>query len=93
MITETKGLEIRFKWVQGANSKTSNIFLKTRCHGLKKKKKGMSKMKLLMISPPEKFYHFIKLIYLFKLPLKLFYIKKKIKFNCIHYTRGKITRM
>lgn len=59
----------------------------------KKKKKGMSKMKLLMISPPEKFYHFIKLIYLFKLPLKLFYIKKKIKFNCIHYTRGKITRM
>lgn len=39
MITETKGLEIRFKWVQGANSKTSNIFLKARCHGLKKKKK------------------------------------------------------
>lgn len=39
MITETKGLEIRFKWVQGANSKTSNIFLKTRCLDLKKKKK------------------------------------------------------
>lgn len=91
MITETKGLEIRFKWVQGANSKTSNIFLKTRCHGLKKK---ISKLNLPMISPPEKFYHFIKLIYLFKLPLKLFYFKeKKIEFDCIHYTRGKITPM
>lgn len=30
-----------------------------------------------MISPPEIFYHFIKLTYLFKLPLKLFYFKRK----------------
>lgn len=37
MITETKGLEIKFEWVQGANSKTSNIFLKTRYYGFKKK--------------------------------------------------------
>lgn len=86
MITETKELEIRFKWVQGANSKTSNIFLKTRCHGLKKKN---SKMNLPMISPPEKFYHFIKLIYLFKLPLKLFYFKGGQKLSSTAYiTQG-----
>lgn len=52
----------------------------------KKKKKRMSKMKLPMISPPEKFYHFIKLIYLFKLPLKLFYFKKKnqVQLHTLH---------
>ena len=54
----------------------------------KKKKKRMSKMKLPMISPPEKFYHFIKLIYLFKLPLKLFYFKKKKSSSTAYITQG-----
>lgn len=85
MITETKGLEIRFKWVQGANSKTSNIFLKTRCHGLEKK---ISKTNLSMISPPEKIYHFIKLIYSFKLPLKLFISRKKKLTSTAYITQG-----
>lgn len=57
--------------------------------------KKNSKTSLSMISPPEIFYHFIKLTYLFKLPLKLFYFKRKKnpELNCIHYTRGKITLM
>lgn len=41
--------------------------------------KKNSKTSLSMISPPEIFYHFIKLTYLFKLPLKLFYFKRKKK--------------
>lgn len=46
-------------------------------------------MNLLMISPPEKFYHFIKLIYLFKLPLKLFYFKGGKKISSTAYiTQG-----
>lgn len=41
-------------------------------------------MNLPMISPPEKLYHFIKLIYLFKIPLKLFYFKGKKNLVQLH---------
>lgn len=52
--------------------------------------KKISKTNFPMISPPEIFYHFIKLTYLFKLPLKLFYFKQKKTLSSTAYiTQGK----